>query len=63
MAPGAQETLMVNANTVAIRFWARTGCSWINNKFVCQTGDCGAPLNNVGVECKGITGQSPSTLV
>lgn len=49
MAPGAQETLMVNANTVAIRFWPRTGCKWIDNKFVCETGDCGAPLNNFGV--------------
>lgn len=54
---------MINANTVAIRFWARTGCNFVDNKFVCQTGDCGAPLNNFGIQCKGITGQSPSTLV
>lgn len=49
MAPGAEQTLQVNANTVAIRFWARTGCQWRDNKFVCETGDCGAPLNNFGV--------------
>jgi len=56
-------TLDVLAYTVAIRFWARTGCSWKDGKFVCSTGDCGAPLNNFGVECRGITGQSPATLV
>lgn len=46
-----------------MRFWARTGCKWIDGKFVCETGDCGTPTNNFGVECKGITGQSPATLV
>jgi hypothetical protein len=48
---------------VAIRYWARTGCSFRENKFVCNTGDCGAPLNNFGIECRGITGQSPATLI
>lgn len=54
---------MIDASTVAIRFWARTGCNYQGDKFVCETGDCGAPLNNFGLECKGITGQSPSTLL
>lgn len=40
---------MIDASTVAIRFWARTDCSWKDNKFQCQTGDCGAPLNNFGI--------------
>ena len=41
---------MIDANTVAIRFWARTGCKYTgDNKFVCETGDCGAPLNNFGM--------------
>lgn len=35
----------------------------MDGKFKCITGDCGAPLNNFGVECNGITGQSPATLV
>ena len=46
MPPGSEQTVMVPANTVAIRYWARTGCQWKDNKFVCNTGDCGAPLNN-----------------
>ena len=45
----SNEELMVDSNTAAIRFWARTGCDWKDNKFVCQTGDCGAPLNNFGI--------------
>lgn len=49
MPPNSEEVQIVNANTVAIRFWARTGCVWRDNKFVCSTGDCGAPLNNFGV--------------
>lgn len=32
-----------------MRFWARTGCQWKEGKFVCSTGDCGAPLNGFGV--------------
>lgn len=46
-----------------MRFWARTGCRWVNGQFKCDTGDCGAQPNNFGVECKGISGQSPATLV
>jgi len=63
MPPHTETSVTVAANTVAIRYWARTGCNWRDGKFVCSTGDCGAPLNNFGVECRGITGQSPSTLV
>lgn len=63
MTPGSQEVQTINANTVAIRYWARTGCSYRDGKFVCATGDCGAPLNNFGIECRGITGQSPATLI
>lgn len=62
MSPKSTFTLNVNSNTKAIRFWPRTSCSQNNGKFVCQTGDCGAPLNNFGIQCKGITGQSPATL-
>ena len=63
MPAGSEQTVMVPANTVSIRYWARTGCQWKDNKFVCNTGDCGAPLNNFQIECRGITGQSPSTLI
>jgi len=49
MPPRSEEIKIVPADTVAIRYWARTGCSWKDNKFVCTTGDCGAPLNNFGV--------------
>lgn len=63
MPPHSEEVVVVPADTVAIRYWARTGCSFKDNKFVCSTGDCGAPLNNFGVECRGITGQSPATLI
>jgi len=49
MPPKSEETQSVLANTVAIRYWARTGCNFKEGKFVCSTGDCGAPLNNFGV--------------
>lgn len=49
MPSKTEYNLNVAANTVAIRFWARTGCRWINGQFRCDTGDCGAPLNNFGV--------------
>jgi len=41
--------LNVDSNSVAMRFWARTGCQFKDGKFVCATGDCGAPLNNFGI--------------
>ena len=63
MPPNSEQVVSVPADTFAIRYWARTGCSWKDDKFVCSTGDCGAPLNNFGVECKGITGQSPASLI
>lgn len=63
MPAHTEYNLNVPANTVAIRFWARTGCRWVNGQFKCDTGDCGTPTNNFGVECKGISGQSPATLV
>lgn len=34
----------------------------MNGRFICQTGDCSAPLNNFGVECSGIGGQPPASL-
>lgn len=49
MPPNSEQVVNVPANTVAIRYWARTGCSWRDGKFVCNTGDCGAPLNNFGL--------------
>jgi hypothetical protein len=49
MQSRSEYNLNVNANTVAMRFWARTGCQWKDGKFVCSTGDCGAPLNGFGV--------------
>lgn len=49
MPPHTEEVQVVPADTVAIRYWARTGCNWKDGKFVCTTGDCGAPLNNFGV--------------
>ncbi|KAK4773678.1 hypothetical protein SAY87_028697 [Trapa incisa] len=42
------------------RIWARTGCS-VNphsHQFTCVTGDCGSRL-----ECEGIGGKAPATLV
>jgi hypothetical protein len=49
MAPQTQQDLTIAANTVAIRFWARTGCKWVSGQFRCDTGDCGAPPNNFGI--------------
>jgi len=49
MPPRSEKVQIVSADTVAIRYWARTGCSFKENKFVCNTGDCGAPLNNFGI--------------
>lgn len=49
MPPGSEQVVYVPADTVAIRYWARTGCNWKDGKFVCTTGDCGAPLNNFGL--------------
>lgn len=63
MKPHTEEVQVIAANTFAIRYWARTGCRFVDGKFVCATGDCGAPLNNFGIECRGITGQSPATLI
>ncbi|XP_055344864.1 uncharacterized protein LOC129592765 [Paramacrobiotus metropolitanus] len=61
---GAGQTSVQNiaGNTNAGRIWARTGCQWNNGRFVCQTGDCGAPPNNFGVQCGGIGGQPPASL-
>ena len=39
------------------RIWARTGCTYINGKFSCVTGDCGSQL-----ECNGAGGATPATL-
>ncbi|KAL6341405.1 hypothetical protein AAG906_032523 [Vitis piasezkii] len=39
------------------RIWARTGCTYINGKFSCVTGDCGGRL-----ECSGSGGAAPATL-
>ncbi|XP_055349015.1 uncharacterized protein LOC129595901 [Paramacrobiotus metropolitanus] len=52
----------IPGNTEAARFWPRTGCRTENGKFICQTGDCGAPPNKFGMECNGIGGQPPATL-
>lgn len=49
MGSNTQTNLSVKSGTVAIRFWARTGCKWISGKFVCATGDCGAAPNNFGI--------------
>ena len=49
MPPRSDYVVNVPANTVAIRYWARTGCNYKDGKFVCTTGDCGAPLNNFGL--------------
>ncbi len=49
MPARTEYNLNVPANTVAMRFWARTGCRWNSGKFSCDTGDCGAQPNNFGV--------------
>ncbi|XP_055350078.1 uncharacterized protein LOC129596749 [Paramacrobiotus metropolitanus] len=54
----------VTGTTTGGRFWARTGCrNTTDGKFVCDTGDCGAPANNFGIHCGGIGGQPPATLI
>jgi hypothetical protein len=63
MKPGSEFSMPVSGSSVAARFWARTDCKWVGDKFQCSTGDCGTPMNNFGIECKGITGQAPATLV
>lgn len=44
---------------VAGRWWGRTGCSWNNGRFHCETGDCGP-----WVDCgnRRTTGAPPATL-
>ncbi|XP_030505106.2 osmotin-like protein [Cannabis sativa] len=39
------------------RIWARTGCTYANNRFTCATGDCGGRI-----ECNGAGGKPPATL-
>ena len=51
-----------------------SGCRWQSGtisrdgrdipleKFVCDTGDCGAAENNYGMQCMRIAGQPPATL-
>ena len=39
------------------RIWARTDCTYANNRFSCATGDCGNRL-----ECNGLGGATPATL-
>ena len=63
MKTGREFSMPVSGSSVAARFWARTDCKWVGDKFQCSTGDCGTPMNNFGIECKGITGQAPATLV
>ena len=59
---GESRDIQVPKNFSAGRFWPRTGCEFVDGKFTCKTGDCGAPANNFGVACGGIGGQSPATL-
>lgn len=49
MKPGEEFTMPVTGSSVAARFWARTDCKWVNDKFQCSTGDCGTPMNNFGI--------------
>jgi hypothetical protein len=62
LAPGECKYIQLPDSTVAARYWARTECAQQGDKFVCATGDCGAPLNDFGIECNVIGGQSPASL-
>lgn len=59
---GQSSTQSIPGNTEAGRFWARTGCSNQNSRFICQTGDCGSAANNFAMKCGGIGGQPPASL-
>ncbi|KAI8608631.1 thaumatin [Chytriomyces sp. MP71] len=48
---GESKLISLKTNVAALRLWARTGCTWTNNQFVCQVGDCGNPLNNFDGTC------------
>ncbi|KAE9619651.1 putative thaumatin [Lupinus albus] len=58
LAPGASKSVDLPAPWSG-RFWARTGCSNKNGKFVCDTADCASGQ----VECKGAGAIPPATLV
>ncbi|CAF3140626.1 unnamed protein product [Rotaria sp. Silwood2] len=61
---GARSTKDINVpdKWVSGRIWPRTNCRYVNGKFTCTTGDCGAPVNGYGTTCNGIGGQPPATL-
>lgn len=56
LAPGASKVIAVPTNWVAGRLFARTGCLYEGDNFVCETGDCG------GFTCGSSTGVSGVTL-
>ena len=56
MAPGSSETFKVGTGWNG-RFWARTGCKFVNGVGPCDTGDCGNKL-----KCGNNTGKPPATL-
>ncbi|KAJ3250628.1 hypothetical protein HDU77_006486 [Chytriomyces hyalinus] len=51
LTPGASRTIKMKPNLAALRLWARTGCKTVDNKFVCDVGDCGNPNNHYDGTC------------
>ncbi len=49
LAPGANYDYNIASKTTALRIWGRTGCKTVNNRFKCDTGDCGASFNGFGI--------------
>lgn len=63
LTAGTSKNISVSSRWAGGRVWARTGCRTIDGKFICQTGDCGSPKNNFGLQCKGSPGKSPFSLI
>lgn len=69
MNPKEIKLLELDSNLTSIRFWARTGCSYDSSGMLnCNTGNCPLPSDKIigsekGVECNGIGGIPPASLV
>ncbi|XP_062117603.1 thaumatin-like protein 1b [Humulus lupulus] len=60
LAPGATQSVDIPAGTWTGRFWGRDRCSTdASGRFMCATGDCGSGR----VECNGLSGAPPATLI
>ncbi|KAJ3041290.1 hypothetical protein HDV00_009560 [Rhizophlyctis rosea] len=62
MAPGVTVNVNVPWDWESGRIWARTNCKTNNGKVFCETGTCGIPENNYGIQCQGNGGIPPYTI-